>query len=159
MATALHPSTAQSPPRRWSIYAGLYMFVCGTVTALVLSDILRILADVIGLPARYAMLVLATPALLIGPAVWWGLVERRGSYTYPLGVAFGVLTALGTGLVWTAWFVSVWGVEMVGVPMVGVLVLLVIGLVVVAGALTGLPLMYARRRLRSGPAAGPTGPR
>jgi len=153
MATALHPSTAQSPPRRWSIYAGLYTFGCGTATALVLSDVLRVLADVIGLPARYAMLVLATPALLIAPAVWWALVERRGSYTYPRGVAFGVLTALGTGLVWMARFVSVWGPEMVAVPMVGVLVLLVVGLVVVAGAVTGLPLMYARRRLDGGPTA------
>jgi hypothetical protein len=144
------------PPRRWSTDTGLYAFGCGTATALVLSDVLRLLADVIDPPARYAMVVLATPALLIAPVVWWAPVERRGSRTYLRGVAVGVLTALGTALVRTARFVSVWRVEMTAVPMVGALVLLVIGLVAVAGLLTGVPLMYARRRLDGGPAAAVT---
>jgi len=98
MATALYPDAARSPPRRWSTDAGLYAFGCGTATALVLSDVLRLLADVIGPPARYAMVVRATPALLIAPVVWWAPVERRGSRTYLRGVAVGVLTALGTAL-------------------------------------------------------------
>lgn len=150
MNTALRPSSSISPPTKWSIYAGLYMFMCSTVTAFILYDILALLADVIGLPVPYSMVILASPAFVIGTVVWWAVVERRGSYTYLLGGTFGLLTALFTGILWTVRFVSFWGFEMLVVPVVSFLVVFVLGVAVVVGVLTGLPLMYVRRRLASG---------
>ena len=126
------------------MYAGAYLFVCATLTAFLLSDVLVLLGDALGLPAGYAMFVLASPALAVGAVGWWALVERRGSYTYLVGAAVGLLTALLTGLVWIVRFVSSWGVEFL--LTVGVLVGVVLGWAVAAGVLAGLPLMYARRR-------------
>jgi hypothetical protein len=146
MNAPLQRRFTRSRSARWSMYAGLYMFVCAAATAVLLSDIVALLGNVIGFPAPFSMVVLAVPAFFTGAAVWWLLVERTGSYSYPLGGACGLLTALLTGLVWTGQFVRVWGVEMLGVPAVSVLVAFVFGVVVVAGALSALPLMYARRR-------------
>lgn len=150
MDTALRPSSSLSPSMKWSIYAGLYMFACATVTAFILYDILALLAKVIGFPAPYSMVVLASPTLVIGTVVWWAAVERRDSYTYLFGGIFGLLTALLTGVLWTVRFVSSWGFEMLVVPVVSFLVVFVLGVAVVAGIFTGLPLMYARRRLANG---------
>lgn len=149
MDTALHSPSGVSPPMRWSIYAGLYTFVCGTAVAYLLDDVLSVLADVIGLPSGYATVAFASPALVVGAVVWWAVVECRRSYGYLVGGAFGLLTALVTGLLWTVRFVDVWGVEMLVTPVASVLVALVLGSVVVAGFLTGLPLMYARRHATS----------
>lgn len=154
MAPALHPDTGVPPSTKWSVYAGLYMFVWATATAFLLSDVLGLLADAIGLPAPFAMVILASPALVIGAATWWAVVERRDAYSYRLAGAFGLVTALLTGVVWTVRFVTVWGVEMLVIPIVSLLVLLVLGIAVVAGVVTGLPLMYARRRLSHGLARG-----
>ena len=118
MDTALRASSSVSPSIKWSIYAGLYTFVCGTVTALIISDILALLADVIELPAPYSMVILASPTLVIGTVVWWAVVERGNSYTYLLGGIFGLLTSLFTGLLWTVRFVSFWGFEMLNVPII-----------------------------------------
>lgn len=126
------------------------MFVCGTVTALLLSDVLVLLADVIGLSTEYWTVVLASPVLVVGTVVWWLAIERRGSYSYLSGGLFGFLTALLTGLLWTVQFVRYWGVEMVEVPMVGLLISFVLGFVAVVGTLSGIPLLYARRRLARG---------
>lgn len=150
MATALPADFALTPATTWAAYAGGYLFVCGTATAFLLADLLRLLADVIGLPAGLGLVILASPALGIGAGTWWAFVERRGAYSYPAGGLVGFLTALLTGLVWTARFVSAWGVEMVAIPIVAFLVVFVLGVVGVAGGLTGLPLMYARRRSRAG---------
>lgn len=136
----------RSPATKWSMCAGLYTFVCGIAVAFLLSDILGLLAEVLGFPAGYAMAVLASPALVIGAVVWWVVVERRETYTYLGGAAAGLLTALFTGVVWTARFVSAWGFEMLSAGPVAIIVAFVFGVVGVAGALTGLPLMYARRR-------------
>lgn len=130
------------------------MFIMATATALLLSDVLALLADVIGLPPAYAMAIFASPALVIGAGLWWGAVERRGSYSYLIGGLVGSVTALLTGLLWTTRFVVVWGTEMLAVDAVSLLVGAVLGVVVLAGAFTGLPLMYARRRLESGPSSG-----
>lgn len=135
------------PATTWSLAAGLYLFTCGLVTAVVLSDLLVVLGEVIGLPAPYALIVFASPAFLLGAGSWWLLVERQRTYTYPAGAAVGAVTALGTGVLWTIRFVSVWGVEMAVVPIVTFLIVFVIGITGLAGILTGLPLMYARRRL------------
>lgn len=138
---------AASPPLRWSTLAGLYMFACGTATAYLLEDLLALLGDVIGLPAAAAMVILASPAFVFGAVVWWAVVERRRTYSYRLGVVFGLITALLTGLLWTVRFVSVWGLEVLGVEVVSLLVVFVLGVVAIVGGLTSLPLMYARRRL------------
>lgn len=154
MALARYPDTDVPPSTKWSVYAGVYMFVWATATAFLLSDILGPLADVIGLPAPFAMGILASPTLVIGAATWWAVVERQGAFSYRLAGACGLVTALLTGLLWTARFVTVWGVEMLVIPIVSLLVLLVLGLAVIAGVLTGLPLMYARRRLSRGSVSG-----
>lgn len=145
MATAGPPSSdGVTPPAKWSMYAGLYMFLCGTAVAFLLYDVLALLGEVLGLPAAFTTVILASPSLAIGALVWWALVERRASYTYLVGGAAGLLTALLTGVVWVARFVSGWGVEM-GLA-VGVLIGFVLGVAVTGGVLAGLPLMYARRR-------------
>lgn len=146
MDSALLSESIASDSVKWSITAGGYMFVCGVVTAFLLSDFLVLLADVIGLPATYAMVIFASPTLIFGAIAWWILIERRASYTYIIGALFGLVTALLTGMVWTIRFIDFWGVEMIVIPIVALLIVYVLGLAIVAGVLTGLPLMYARRR-------------
>lgn len=153
MVPALRHPDSVSPATKWSIGAGLYLFVWATAVAYLLSDILTLFGEVIGLPARAAMVVLAVPSLVIGAVAWWAAVERRGAYAYRLGVLVGLLTAVVTGLVWMVRFVAVWGVELLAVEAVAILAAVVLGVAAVAGALVGLPLMYARRRLD-----GPTSP-
>ncbi|SMO72125.1 hypothetical protein [Halorubrum cibi] len=135
-----------SPSQRWSLLAGVYAFGCAALTAVLLSDVLGLFAEVIGLPPTLSMLLLASPALVAGAGIWWALVERRGAYTYPAGAAFGLLTALSTGAVWTVRFVSVWGVEMLTAGPVPLLVGFVLGMTALAGVLVGLPFAYVRRR-------------
>lgn len=137
-----------SSPQRWAALAGVYAFGCATLTAFALSDVLGLFAEVIGLPTALSMPLLATPALVAGAGVWWALVERRGAVTYARGAAFGLLTALITGVVWTVRFVRVWSVEMLTAGPVPLLVGLVLGAVGAAGVLVGLPITYARRRSR-----------
>ena len=144
-AAELGPFTA----RQWSLLAGVYAFGCATLTAFALSGMLGLFAEVIGLPAAVALPLLATPALVVGAGVWWTLVERRETATYPRGAAFGLLTALLTGGVWTARFVSVWSVEMLTAGPVPLLVGFVLGAVGVAGVLVGLPFTFVRRRSRA----------
>jgi hypothetical protein len=134
--------------RQWSLIAGVYAFGCATLTAFALSNVLGLFAEVIGLPTAISMPLLATPALVAGAGVWWALVERRGAATYARGAAFGLLTALITGVVWTARFVRVWSVEMLTAGPVPLLVGFVLGAVGAAGVLVGLPITYARRRSR-----------
>ena len=147
METALPSESGGSPSGQWSVAAGLYTFALGVLVSLLLSDITGLFSDVMGVSGAYWMVVLSSPALLVGAGTWWALVERRGSYGYGVGALFGLVTALGVGLLWTAGFVTVWGFEMLSVPMVAVLAAFVLGFVAVAGALVGPPLMYARRRL------------
>ncbi|WP_144799374.1 hypothetical protein [Halorubrum depositum] len=144
-----YPSESGLPsPQRWALLAGVYAFGCATLTAFVLSDMLGLFAEVIGLPTAFSMPLLATPALVVGAGVWWALVERRGALTYPRGAAFGLLTALVTGGLWTARFVYVWGPEMLTAGPVPLLIGFVLGAVAVAGVLVGLPITYVRRRSR-----------
>jgi hypothetical protein len=137
--------------RNRSLSAGLYMFVCAVLVALLLSDVLSLLADGLGLPAGYWMVILASPAFAIGTVVWWVAIERRNSQSYLLCGAFGLATAVVTGLLWTAQFVRFWGVEMAETPAVGYLIALVLGITAIAGVVLALPLMYVRRRLRRDP--------
>ncbi len=73
------------------------------------------------------------------------MVERRKAYSYVTGGIFGLLTALFTGFVWTAQFISYWGLEMLTIPIVSYLVVLVFGLVMIAGVIAGFPIMYGRK--------------
>lgn len=152
MSSALRSDTSRNESLRWSMYAGLYMYVCGTVVAFAFDDMLSLLADVIGLPGTYAMPLLASPALPVGALAWWVVVERRNSRAVRFGGVYGALTALLTWALWTARFVDVWGSEMLAATGVRYLVGFVLAVVLVAGAITGLPMMYARRRLAPEPA-------
>lgn len=145
-----------SSPRRWALIAGGYAFGCATVTAFLLSDALGVFAEVVGLPPAFAMPLLATPALVAGAGLWWALVERPGTVTYLRGAAFGLLTALVTGSLWTARFVFVWGPEMLTAGPVPLLVGFVLGAVAVAGVLVGLPIAFVRRLSRDRSAAAAT---
>ena len=136
---------ALTASQRWSLLAGAYAFGCAALTALSLSTVLGLFAEVVGLPTTFATPILAAPAFLVGASVWWALVERR---------AFGLLTALVTGLVWTARFVSVWSPELLAAEPVRLLVGFVFAAVAVASVLVGLPITYVRRRTRE-PSDGP----
>ena len=153
MSDSLQSEAGLPPSQRWALIAGVYAFGCATLTAFVLSDMLGLFAEVIGLPTVFAMPLLATPALVAGAGLWWALVERRGTVTYPRGAAFGLLTALVTGALWTARFAFVWGPEMLTAGPVPLLVGFVLGVVAVAGVLVGLPIAFVRRRSRSAAAA------
>ena len=133
--------------RRWSVYAGLYMCICGTVMAILLSDVLSILADAVGLPSGYWTIVVASPAIAIGAVVWWAVIERHDSHTYRRGIVFGLLTALLTGVLWTGYFITIWGFEMAEVPIIAFFIGLVLAFAALAGVLSAIPLMYARHRL------------
>ncbi|EMA71809.1 hypothetical protein [Halorubrum distributum] len=140
--------------RRWSLFAGVYAFACAALTAASLSTVLGLFGEVIGLPTALVVPILAAPALFAGALVWWALVERRGTVTYLRGGAFGLLTALVTGTLWTARFVSVWSPEMLAADPVRLLVGFVFAAVSVAGVVVGLPITYVRRRSR-GASDGP----
>jgi len=143
------PPAPGEPSRQWSLYAGVYLFLCGMAVTLLLSDLLAVLASVIGLSTDYWLLVVASPTFAIGAVVWWWAVERRGSYTYPVGGLVGLVTALLTGLLWTGQLLLIWGVEMVTLPVPAFLIAFVLGVTAVAGVLAALPFVYARRRVIS----------
>ena len=147
-------ATGARSARRWSLLAGAYAFCCAALTAASLSTVLDLFGEVIGLPAPFVAPILAAPALFAGALVWWALVERRGTVTYLRGAAFGLLTALVTGIVWTARFVSVWSPEMLAADPVRLLVGFVFAAVAAAGVVVGLPITYVRRR-RRGSSDGP----
>jgi len=150
MATALQADSGRTSTVAWSVVAGCYMFIVGAVVSLNLNSILSVFAEVISLEVANAGVVFASPALLFGAGTWWGIVERRDATSYRCGVIVGAVTALLTGLVWTTVFVAVWGFEMLMVPMTAFLVVLVLSIAVLVGGLAGLPLMFARHRLKRG---------
>lgn len=151
MVSARRLPASVAPTTTWSVVAGCYLFLMATAVALLLSDVLTLFGEVIGLPTGYGLVILASPALPIGATAWWAVVERRGAYAHLRGALVGLLTALLTGLVWVARFVAVWGVEMVAVDVVTLLASFVVGVAAVAGAIVGLPLIHARRRLDAPP--------
>ena len=141
------PSRRAISPRQWSLVAGIYLFLCGTAVSVLLSDLLGLLADVIGLSVGHWAGILASPAVPIGAAVWWVTVGRRGAYSYLAGTSFGFTATLLTGALWTGRFVQVWGVEMAAVRMTRLLILVVLGFTAVSGILAAVPFMYLRRRV------------
>lgn len=133
-----------SRPTTWSIAAGGYAYLVGTLMLVSLSPVAETMGPIVGLPEDYVVFLMATPAAVIGAAVWWAFVERSNAYSYPLGAAFGGLTAVLTVVAWVLTFVAVWGVRLV---LTGwLLVAAVLAVTVIAGLVSGLPLMSARRR-------------
>lgn len=146
MSDALAPLRIGPASIRWSLAAGVYLFLWALAVVMLLDDVLFLLAEVIGLPMEFWSVILAGPALFNGAFVWLFAVELRDSYSYVLGAAAGLLTAVLTSLLWTLRFVTVWGTEMLTVHEVGLLVAVVGSLASVAGVLAGVPLMGIRRR-------------
>ena len=142
---SLRLSSRFTPPVKWSLYVGVYAFLSSTVMLLLLSPIPSTLVGVLGLPTGFSAFLLAGPVMVIGAVVWWAVVERRDGYTYPHGIAFGLLTALFTVLLWVLVFTTVWGLSLV---LTGWFVILFVFVISVPMALvTGLTGMYTRRRL------------
>lgn len=153
MDDALLPGSGLSSPRGWALFAGVYAFACGAFVAALLSDVLRVFVDVAGLPSGFPIPLFATPALVAGTLCWWRVVERRRAFGYRSGAAFGLVTALCTGGLWTAWFVVRWGPEMLAAGPVLLIVGLTLAFAAVAGVFIGVPLAYVRRRIGGGSAA------
>lgn len=133
---------------KWSLYAGIYAFVCGVVLLLPLGFVAGTLVEILSLPRAYTALFVPGSGAVIGAVVWWAAVERRDAYTYLLGGAVGLVTALCTVLFWVLLLALVWGPWAVLAG--GVVVVFAL---VVAGPVafvSGMPLMYARRRLDDG---------
>jgi len=95
---------------------------------------------------------LAVPVTVIGAAVWWALAERREAYSYRIGAATGILTALSTALFWVLVYSVIWGP--LAVLAGGVLIGFVLAVVVPVAILVGVTGMYIRRRLGNGLSEG-----
>jgi hypothetical protein len=136
----------------WSASAGLYAFLLAVALLVFLDPVVGTLAKLVGIPGGYAPVAMAVPAAAAGAVAWWTIVERRRRYRYGLGAFFGVAVAGLTVLVWVLVFAVVWGPRLV---LSGwFLVAVVFGVTSLAGSLTGMPLMYVRRRLRRDPGGG-----
>jgi hypothetical protein len=133
-----------SASTKWSLYAGVYAFLCAAVLVRVLAPISTTLIELLNLPGSYAGVVLALPVVGIGTAVWWALVERRNRFTYSLGAATGLTTALLTVVFWSLAFAVVWdfAVLLAG----GVLVALVSLVVAPVASVVGVLMMSIRHR-------------
>lgn len=133
----------------WSASAGLCAFCSAVVLLLFLDPVAGTLAKLVGLPSGYAPAAMAAPTAVVGAAVWWAIVERRRRYRYGPGVLFGVSVAALTVLFWVLAFTVVWGPRLV---LSGwFVVAFVLAVTSPVGCLTGLSMMYARRRLDGTP--------
>ena len=127
----------------WTMYAGVYAVLAGFVMLSVFFAVVGSLSGVFGVSVVYAAFLLSFPAVITGSIAWWLVVENRRRYDYRNGVAFGVSAALLTLFVWV--FVSVFVLGPRTVLAGGVVLAFVFGGTVIAGAIGGLPLIYARR--------------
>lgn len=89
---------------------------------------------------------------ILGAVLWWGVVERRDSYTYLTGGLVGLSTALLTVFIWSLVVAIVDGPW--AILAAGIVVGFVILVAAPAGAVAGVPLMYARLRLTDGRSGG-----
>jgi len=140
----------------WSAVAGGCAFVGGAGLLGLLGPVGDVLVTLLpaDLDPGFGAVLLALPALAIGPLLWWAGVESRTSYTYLSGAAFGVATALGTVLWWLAVFAFVWGPSLV---LSGWVLVAFVGVAAVpVGLLVGVSVLYARRRHRSRRRRGPS---
>jgi hypothetical protein len=136
-----------SPSRKWSLYAGIYAFLCSIVTLRKLSPISDTLVTVLPRLVGPSEFALAAPVPFLGAIVWWAVVERRETYTYLFGGIVGLLTALATVLLWTLVLAIVWGPKVLGVGGVLLVISATLAVSLPVAFVLGLPLMYARRRL------------
>lgn len=142
------PSTST----RWSVYAGIYAFLCGALLLLPLGVVADALVEILRVPTGFAGVLVPGSGAIVGAVVWWGVVERRDAYTYLAGGLVGLLTALCTVLFWSLLVVHVfgrWAIVSAGI-VVGFVLLWTTPVAVIAG----LPLMYARLRLTDGRSGG-----
>lgn len=142
--TSPRSASGVSPSTKWSLYAGIYAFLCAGLLLLVISQVATLVADVLVLPTD-SVLWLAVPVPVIGALVWWGVVERRGNFSYPRGGAVGLISALLAVGFWLLRAATVW--ELQGVLAGWPLVFVVLVPTVPAALLAGLPIMYARKQL------------
>lgn len=133
----------------WSVAAGGYAFLIGTILLATIQPTSETLLNILGVRTGYSMFLMAAPATFVGAVVWWAVVEWRGAYSYPRGALFGGLTALTTVATWVLKFLEVWGFELVATGWF--LVAFVLAVTGVGGLVSGVPLMYARRRLARPP--------
>jgi hypothetical protein len=141
---------------RWSVSAGLAAFFLGALLLAVLGSLAEVLAKLLNVPTAFSMPLLAGPAAVVGTVVWWASVERTTAYSYARGAAFGVLTALGTIVVWLGVYSVVWGPQLVAL---GWILVAFVGVVTVpVGLVVGLAVMYARRELTDGLPTGDPAP-
>lgn len=144
-ATGPRSASRFSTPTKWSVIAGGYLLLCAAGLLLVLSQVTALVAELLGLPTG-SPLGLAAPAPIVGAVAWWAGVERSDAFTYRYGGVVGLVTALLTVLFWLLWGVTVWGID--GVLAGWPLIVAVLVPTLPVGVIAGLPLMYARRRLR-----------
>lgn len=142
--TGPRSTSALSPSLKWSLSVGVYTFVCATVLLLGLSQVAAVVADLLVLPSD-SVVWLAGPVPVFGSLLWWRLVERGGADTYRRGAAVGLLTALLTAVFWVLRAGLVWGPE--GIVAGWPLVVAMLVPTIPAGIVTGITVMYARRRL------------
>ncbi|QLD87018.1 hypothetical protein HWV23_15230 [Natronomonas halophila] len=134
-----------SASTKWSLYAGGYAFLCAAVLVRVVAPISTTLMALLNLPESYAGVVLALPVVGIGTAVWWAVIERRNRYTYSLGAAAGLTTALLTVVFWSLAFAVVWDFAILLAG--SVLVALVVLIVAPVASVVGVLMMSIRHRL------------
>lgn len=130
----------------WSLCAAGYAFGCAAALVSVLGTPVETVATALTLPSDSTVLV-AAPATPFGAVVWWALVERRRAHSYLAGGAAGLVTALLTVAFWSVWAATVWGPRLVWVT--GLLVGAALAVSLPVGAVAGVPLMIARRRVGS----------
>lgn len=129
---------------RWTLYAGVYVFLVSGILLLPLGPIVDMVLQVLGLSFRLSSLIVPASAGMIGAVSWWGIVERREDPWYLSGGIFGLATALLTILFWILLPAIVYGPGIVRTA--GVVILFTGGLTVPVGIIAGLPLTYGRRQ-------------
>lgn len=122
------------------------MVAWGLILAMVLSDSLSLLAEIIGILPQYWVIIISSPTVLVIADAWWFLVDWPQNYTYRWAALVAFLTAILTAFLWTGGFVSLWGFAMLAVPLVYLFSGVVYGVVGIAGLVCGISLMLPRRR-------------
>lgn len=144
--------TDRSSRRRWSLVAGGWAFLLSVgLLSVFLGPVARVIGELLGRSAGVSGVFVAVPVGVVGAAVWFSFVEERASYTYRAGAVYGLVTAVGSVLVWLILLVIVFG----PVALLGWTVALFVLAVSLPLALAaGLTTMAARRRLRGWVAVG-----
>lgn len=138
---------------KWSLYAAVYAYCCGVVLLAPLGFVADALVQILGQSTTFTVVLVPGSGAIVGAIAWWGIVERRGAYTYPSGGLAGLATALGTVLLWVVALATVWAPRFVVLG--GAVIAFVLAVVGPVGFVAGLPLLYARRRMDAGRSATP----